>query len=331
MNTRRRQYLLTLVAALGGVLLFAYAVHRVGTAPILSSIRNVGWGFVVILALAGLRFVARTQAWRQCWPNGSRLSFGQALTAFLAGDAIGNMTPLGLAASEPAKVYLTRQHVATAESVSSLALDNLVYSGSVIAIIGLGILVMIGTVRLPPVWQEGALATLIVLALAAVLGWRLMSTRGVAATGGARWWLRVQRLHDSIAQFAAANSRGLWRAFTFDIAFHLLAVAEAYLTLRWLLGDHSPTLSQAVVFEALNRAITVVFKFVPFRVGVDEAVSGAFAPLLAVNPMTGVSLAVVRKVRTLFWAGVGVGIIAAHPVRGARLTDPPGTASVHRT
>ena len=51
----------------------------------------------------------------------------------------------------------------------------------------------------------------------------------------------------------------------------------------------------------------------PFRIGVDEALSGALAPMLAVNPAAGVSLAVVRKVRSLFWSAVGLAIIAAHP------------------
>jgi hypothetical protein len=80
-----------------------------------------------------------------------------------------------------------------------------------------------------------------------------------------------------------------------------------------LLGDSSPTLAQAIVFEALNRVMTVAFKFVPFRIGVDEALSGAIAPMLALNPTAGVSLAVVRKVRSLFWSAIGLAIIAAHP------------------
>lgn len=331
MNTRRRPYLLTVVAALGGIALFAYAVERVGAASILASIRRVGWGFLVILGLAGLRFLARTQAWRHCWPGGARLTFPQALSAFLAGDAIGNMTPLGLAASEPTKVFLARRHVATAEAVSSLALDNLVYSGSVMAVIALGIVVMLETVRLRRAWQEGALAVLVALAVVAVLGWRLMRTSGIADAGAARWRRRLQQLHESIVRFTTGNAGRLWRAFAFDAGFHVLAIAEGYLTLRWLLGDHSPTLSQAIVFEALNRVITAAFKFVPFRMGVDEAVSGAFAPIISVNPITGVSLAVVRKVRNLFWAGVGLAIIAVHPVQGARVMDRPGTAPVHRT
>jgi len=93
------------------------------------------------------------------------------------------------------------------------------------------------------------------------------------------------------------------------------------------MGDQSPTLAQAVVFEALNRVVTVAFKFVPFRVGVDEALTGAAAPMLAVNPAAAVALAVVRKVRNLFWSLVGLLIIAAHPAEpstGIR----PGTTTV---
>ena len=67
------------------------------------------------------------------------------------------------------------------------------------------------------------------------------------------------------------------------MAFHALAVLEVFLTLGWLLGS-SAHVAQALVFEALNRVITSLFKFVPFRVGVDEASSGALAPLLGWGP-----------------------------------------------
>ena len=117
MSTRRRQYLLTGVAALGGLALFAYAVRSVGLAPISEGIRRVGWGLVPILALGGVRFGLRTQAWRLCMRPAARLPFRPALAAFLAGDAIGSVTPLGLAASEPTKAFLSRHHLATSDAV----------------------------------------------------------------------------------------------------------------------------------------------------------------------------------------------------------------------
>jgi hypothetical protein len=114
------------------------------------------------------------------------------------------------------------------------------------------------------------------------------------------------------------------------MAFHCAAVIEVFLTLGWLLGDRRPTLTQAIAFEALNRVVTAAFKFVPFRIGVDEALSGALAPVLSLNPAAGVALAVVRKVRNLCWAAVGLAIISAHPLRGGRGPAERENGSAHR-
>jgi hypothetical protein len=113
--------------------------------------------------------------------------------------------------------------------------------------------------------------------------------------------------------------------------FHAVAVAEAYVTLRWLLGTAAATITAAVLFELVNRVVTVLFKFVPFRVGVDEAASGGVAPLLALNPAVGVSVAVIRKVRSLFWAGCGLAIIGLYRAPAGRETGRRGTVPAHRT
>src|SRR5688500_10300348 len=154
MLTRRRQYLLTGVTALGGLVLFAYAVRGVGLASILDGVRRVGWGLLPILALGGVRFTLRTEAWRRCMRPDARLPFAPALAAFLAGDAVGSVTPFGLAASEPTKAFLSRRHLATSDAVASLATDNLVYAASALAMVGVGVVVLLATVPLPFAWQE---------------------------------------------------------------------------------------------------------------------------------------------------------------------------------
>jgi hypothetical protein len=156
---------------------------------------------------------------------------------------------------------------------------------------------------------------------AGAAAWRLM--RGTwDERRGARspWRQRAASARQAVTGFAAEHPGRLWRAFVFDAAFHALAVIEVWLTLRWLIGPPSlgfgeagsPTLAQAVIFESVNRVIIVAFKFVPFRIGVDEALTGALAPVLSLNVTAGVSLAVVRKVRGLFWAAAGLVVIAAH-------------------
>jgi hypothetical protein len=328
----RRQRIIAAVSAAGGLALFAYAVSRVGVASIVDGVARVGWGLVPILLLGGVRFLVRSEAWRLCTPAGVRLPHRQALIAFLAGDAVGSVTPLGLIASEPTKLFLVRHHLATRDSVTSLALDNLVYSASVIIVIVTGAIVMLASIPLSAVAEEWGVIVvttlLLLLAGVAIVIRRRPAAASEARTAVGRW---IAAVREAIAEGSAGRTKRLWGVFGLDLLFHALAVLEVFLTLQWLLGAQAPTLREALLFEALNRVLTVVFKFVPFRVGVDEAASGALAPALAMHPAAGVSLAVIRKVRSLFWAGVGLVLIAAHHGRAVPATDPRETVPAHRT
>jgi hypothetical protein len=316
MSTRLRQYVVTSLAAAAGLALFAYAVRAAGVDEIVAGVRRVGWGLAIVLALAGARFALRAECWRCCMPRAARLPRRRAFTAFLAGDAVGSVTPFGLLASEPTKVFLTRHHLATRASVSSLAAENLVYAASVLTVVALGLLILAALV--PPAlrWRLPLLGALAVLVVGVVVAVRaLRGTWDQRRGDRPRWRERLASVREEVMALGSGHGVRLWRVFGLDLAFHALAVLEVHLTLDWLLGDLSPTLAQAVVFEALNRVITVVFKFVPFRIGVDEASSGALAPMLALDPAAGVALAVVRKARNLTWAGIGLVFMAWRPMR----------------
>jgi lysylphosphatidylglycerol synthase-like protein len=316
-----RQRVIAVATSLAGLALFAYAVRRAGVAEILDGIQRVGWGLLAILALAGARFLIRAQCWRGCLAPGTALPLRRALAAFLAGDAVGNVTPLGLLASEPTKVLLTRHHLATRESVSSLAVENLVYAASVVGMVALGLIVALASVPLSRTWRAVIAAALVAMAAGvAVVSRGIRGTWDPRRGERPRWRERLASVREEVLRYSGGYPRRLWRVFALDLAFHALAVLEVFLTLQWLLGDRSPTLAQAIVFEALNRVVTSAFKFVPFRVGVDEASAGALAPILAVNPATGVALAVIRKVRNLCWAAIGLSLIAAHPAEADAAT-----------
>jgi glycosyltransferase 2 family protein len=331
MDRGRRQIVLTGAAAFCGLLLFAYAVRSAGVSEILVGVRRVGWGLLAIVVIAGLRFALRAQAWRLCMRRGVRLPFARAFSVFVAGDAVGNLTPLGRVASEPAKVLLTRHRLATAESITSLAVDNLIYAASAVTMIAFGVAVMLVSVPLPFEWREAAALSLVLLIAAALVAIRLM--RGTwSAERGARpaWRERLAAVRESVRGSSAEHPARFRWAFALDLGFHALAVLEVFLVLGWLLSDRSPTLTQAVVFEALNRLVTIAFNFVPFRVGVDEALSGALAPVLTVDAATGVTLAVIRKARNLIWTGIGLLLIGAQRGQPAPAMDRPESASSHR-
>ena len=313
--TRRRSAIGAAVGAAIGIALLVYAVERVGLHEIVDGVKRVGWGFVVILAIAGARFVLRAQCWRWCMPPSVQLDFRHAFSAFLAGDAVGNVTPLGLLASEPTKVLLTRHHLATLDSVASLTLENVLYSISVMAVLAFGLGLLLATVAVPnAIWwvAVGSLVTMAAVAVTVISVLRAPASSDGVATG---WRAKLVRVRDEVGAFARQHPGRLARVFALQLFFHVLAVLETFITLRWLLGRQSPTVVQAIIFETVNRVTIVVFKFVPFRIGIDEAASGAVAPLLAVTASAGVALAVIRKVRVLFWSAIGLMLVATHPAR----------------
>lgn len=319
-----RRFVVPVAAALVGTLLFISAIKAVGWASVVGGIARVGWGLLPILALAGLRFCLRASAWRLCMPPHARLSFGQAFAAFLSGDAVGNVIPLGLLASEPTKLFLIRHRLATREAASSLAVDFVVYSISAVTMVGVGLGVLLASVPLSLGWREVIVGTLMLLGggVAAVF----LIVRGTwDPARGERppWRARLAALRESVLAFSAGHPARLWPVFALDLTFQAVAVMEVFLTLRWLLPE-PPTVAAAVMFSALDRAIIIVFKFIPFRLGIDEASTGGMALVLGWPAATGVALALIKKVRSVFWVGVGLALIAAHPSQGAPGTDPPG-------
>ena len=82
--------------------------------------------------------------------------------------------------------------------------------------------------------------------------------------------------------------------------------------------------SSALVLETVSRALTIMFKMLPMRLGVDEAGAAVFADRLGLGSATGITLALVRRMRLLFWSAVGILFVLMRSAeRSAALTAVP--------
>jgi hypothetical protein len=131
---------------------------------------------------------------------------------------------------------------------------------------------------------------------------------GRVATAIARLVRGVQRPFAVVRRFATEHPEHVRAIVAFELAYQVLAVAEVYLTLL-LISPVRPTLATSLVLETVSRAITMLFKMIPMRVGVDEASSSLFAGHLDLGATTGLTLALVRKLRLLFWSAVGLALL----------------------
>jgi hypothetical protein len=311
------------ISSIAGVLLFIYALRVAGVENVVDGIRKTGLGFIWIILLSGFRYVVRCFAWRLCVEDPERLSMTDALAAFITGDAIGNLTFFGPVASEGTKAMVVRRHLPMLSALSSIALENIFYALSVAVMVLIGALVFASAFRGSQVAQfmtVGSAAAAIALAIVTLL---LLYRRPRVLTGIVEQIITrtsgfglqsrvdaIRELEDRIHRFASSYPKRVPEVLFFEFLFHVGGVAEMYVLLMLLVGGSPRTLLlESIVLETVNRLITVVFKFIPMRIGVDEAGSGLATQMLTLTTSVGVTMAIVRKARTLFWAGVGVALI----------------------
>ncbi|MBI4477084.1 MAG: flippase-like domain-containing protein, partial [Acidobacteria bacterium] len=245
-----------------------------------------------------------------------RLKPAAAFRAILVGEALGNLTPLGLIISEPAKAAFVRRAVPISSGLPALAIETIFYSVSAAIVIGCGMALLLGLFNIPAAIRVGGYAALACVAIvlgvtALVMGrrWRPASAalRVVLPASLAVWIAHVGDVEDRIYGFARRHPGRLPAIAALEFLFHVAGVAEAYFVLLWL--GAPVTVVTAFVLEAVNRIVNVLFRFVPLRLGVDEAGSGLLTHVLGFGAPTGVSLAIIRKARVLVWSAVGLALL----------------------
>lgn len=326
METRsrsRRFAPLGIIFGLLGLILFVYFVNSAGVGQILAGIQRLGAGFLLVLAISSLRYVARALAWTRCVESPYRLPFRDAFAARIMGDALGNIIPfVSVAVSEPSKGVFVKDKVPLMVGLPALAIENIFYALSVSLFIFCGTTTLLLSFSLPKPLRYasiGALAATLVVVpfgywlirkqarfLSGALGF--LTGRGIGPKLTAKLRPRAQVLEDRVYGFYERNQGRFLSIFLLDCCFHAAGVLEVYVTLSFI-SPIAPTLTQAFILESVNRIINVVFKFVPLRAGVDEGGTGQVSKVLGFARGIGETLAIVRKGRDIFWSALGVILI----------------------
>jgi hypothetical protein len=271
---------------------------------------------VLFVALGGLRLGARAIAWVLAMEPPHRLRLRDAFNAVVCGDTLGNVITLGPIVSEAAKLACVRGRVPLGPALTALAVENVLYTLSVAGMIAAGTVALLYSFHLPDrlLWvSEAALGLLIILF--AFVAWLLWRRPKVIATIQARLNIgplsrtfapleKIKRLEHDLYSFAARRRAAVVPIVGAEAAFHALGVLETHVTLWMILGE-PPSVLVSFILEGAVRLIAVVFKVVPFQVGVGEAGAGALTQVLGMGTAPGVTLALARKARMGIWSLVG--------------------------
>lgn len=326
-NTNPTKYsrlkLLAVLLTLFGIGLFGYFIYAVGFREIVYGVERFGFaGFAVILVLYFLRLIARSQAWKMCVHEPHMLQLKDTIPAVIIGEALSSTIPLGILISGTSKAIAVRKKVPLVAGLSSVATENLFYSlvTSLFLIAGAAVMLRTYAVDESLIFTVNVLIASVTILL--FLGILMVVRQWHFASAICNWLYEkgflnrllengrheVRRFEDLIYGFYRKYPRRFLPVCLLEVLYHALGIAEVWYILSRI-TDGAPGLLTAFLLESVSRLVTIIFKLVPFVIGVDEAGAQFVGETVALGAGVAVTLAIIRKGRILFWTAIGVILI----------------------
>jgi uncharacterized protein (TIRG00374 family) len=321
MSTGRAVKLVERALLAGGIGLFVFLLYQLGADTVLANLRLVAWGIVPIILQEGGALAANTLGWRAAFaPPRPEIPFAKLLATRLAGDAVNYVTPTATLGGEFVRLRMLRGEASNTELMASLTVAKLTQTIGQILFILVGLLFILREIPLDEGMRR-ALAIVLMGFCAVAAGFLLLQRRGMFAPA-----LRLLRrlgvphtpeLAESLMRLDAEIARFHGHAFgpfALSVAAFAagwaLGVVEIYLILWFLEVD--VTVSRALTIEVLSAIIDGVLFFVPAKAGTQEGGKVLIFTLLGLDPAKGLALGIVRRIRELSWAGVGLLLWSRH-------------------
>src|SRR5271167_3895317 len=243
------QLSLRFFAALLGFGLLGYLVFRSGPGTVWKQLQAVGWGFALIILLGGLSQLAKTCAWRQAFTcDISGLSWSRSFVAQLISDGIGQFGVAGKVVGEGARISLLGRAVPLSNAISAGAIDGglHIFTAVLVTVSGISATLLLAPLSGP--WRVYAMMLVAVLISAAILAavsvrnrWQLVgrATRAIGRLPQLPTWVSgkqpiIHSADDNLLSFRDAAPAAFWARLIFNLLWHLLAILEVYIILRFM-------------------------------------------------------------------------------------------------
>jgi len=316
-----------------GAAVLAMLVVRTGPATIAALLRGVGWGFVVVSALYATHLAVRAGALWRSLPTPT-LRYRDVLAVRLAGEAVEMLTFTGPFLAEPAKGFLLkRRGLDSADAYGAVAIEYLLYTLTS-AWIAAGALSTLSSRHLIPGVLRGPIIGIVVGIGVFTAGCALTAMTGIGLiapivrvlgrlVGGASVTAiaRLEAIERVLVDFMHRRPARLAEVVLTELAAHGLLAAEVWVVLRSL--GLPVALSDPLLVEGGVKFISVAFFFVPGQLGASEGVYSWLVRTLGFSAAAGLTLALVRRVRALIVAALGLAVLAMMKRRDASSPESP--------
>lgn len=307
-----------------GILILAVLFKTFGVETTISHIREIGWRFwlTVLICLANNIFL--TCSWKVLINYPLKKShFFKLLLARIAGDTTSSISSLGAMAGEPLKAMFLKDIIPLNVGLASVIMDRTVHIVTNTLLILTGIVFSFFFMDIP------MYVSFITLGLFLVFLWtnllllkkqrdgflefvlnRLLPKRVRDRLMNEQRWGKVKTLDAEIS--AIFSSRDNLNHFYVSLAIRYVSILitgtlEIYLILKYIGAEVSPV--NAFFVYIFGLFFTGAIFFMPANIGTSEGSYSLVLKLLGYDPVLGLSVGIIRRLRTFVWSGIGLVIL----------------------
>jgi len=230
---------------------------------------------------------------------------------------VGQFGVAGKVVGEGTRISLLGRAVPLPNALSAGAIDGAlhIFTAVLVTVSGISATLLLaplsGTWRVYAVLLVGVLISAAILAAVSVRNrWQLVghATRAIGRLPRLHTWVSgkqpiIDSAEDNLLSFRDEAPAAFWATLIFNLLWHMLAVLEVYIILRFM--GARVAVGGAFIVEALTKVINLVGAFNPGNFGTYEGGNMLIAKIFGVTGTAGLTLALCRRARTVFWAALG--------------------------
>lgn len=316
---RTSQKVLLLLGTLGLTLL----AWRLGMSAVRAGLAHLGWGLALVIGQELVAHLLNAFGWRFAFAPEDARAFAlvELVRLRVVGDAINYVTPTATLGGEVARVAMLDERrssdVRTVSVIIAKATQTLAQALFVTAGLALAVTCWTG------------------LALARPLAWVAgLGVAGVALVmlGGRSWWAAVsaawrRAFGPGVLAFVREHPGRVALSTSMFALGYAWGAFEAYWICRLL--RFPVAVATAFSIEILSITVDAFLFMVPAKIGTQEGGKVAVFTALGLPATAGFAFGVVRHLRELAWAGIGLFLcvaLAGGERLGQRFSRPSGQA-----
>lgn len=306
-----------------GILVLVFLFKTFGIQQTITHILSLGWGFWLIASIFIFSHIFLTLGWKLLinYPVDFK-TFITLILARIAGDSTSSINAFGSIAGEPLKAMYVKDRIPFEIGLASVVLDRTAHSVANALMFLTGIVLSIFILSLPVHLTVMALSffALVIAGIAIIIQKQRQGLidfivsaiperyKGKLITEERKQ--KINQLDEEIKFIFSSKSR--INKFIISILLHYFAViisctVEIYLILMFL--GIPFTIVHALFLYVFGLFLTSIMFFIPANLGISEGSYTLALKLLGYDPSLGLTIGIVRRLRTFVWSVIGILIL----------------------